>query len=105
MFIAGDYSLPGHRRDRVGVATMLGIYSARLSGMQVTREVAETALPDYSRSGSHDSRILDEKLWILRTRDMSNSGVFLERDGQQCPPVGTELEVRISGPVGGGAPQ
>jgi len=70
--------------------------------MQVTREVAETALPDYSRSGSHDSRILDEKLWILRTRDMSNSGVFLERDGQQCPPVGTELEVRISGPVGGG---
>jgi len=25
VFIAGDYSLSGHRRDRVGVATMLGI--------------------------------------------------------------------------------
>ena len=38
---------------------------------------------------------------ILRTRDMSNSGVFPECDGQPCPPVGTDLEVRISGPVGG----
>jgi hypothetical protein len=41
---------------------------------------------------------------MLRTRDMSNSGVFLERGEQSCPPVGTELEVRISGPVGGEAP-
>lgn len=41
---------------------------------------------------------------ILRTLDMSNSGVFLECSDQSCPPVGTELEVRISGPVGGEAP-
>ena len=38
---------------------------------------------------------------IMRTRDMSSSGVFLERGAQPCPPVGTALEVRISGPVGG----
>ncbi|HJW81767.1 MAG TPA: PilZ domain-containing protein [Acidiferrobacterales bacterium] len=41
---------------------------------------------------------------MLRTRDMSNSGVFLESGNQPCPPVGAELEVRISGPVGGEAP-
>jgi len=41
---------------------------------------------------------------ILRTLDMSNSGVFLECDGKSCLPVGTELEVRISGPVGGEVP-
>jgi len=41
---------------------------------------------------------------ILRTRDMSNSGVFLECSGASCPPVGTELEVRISGLVDGEAP-
>jgi len=35
---------------------------------------------------------------------MNNSGVFLECDGQQYPPVGTELEVCISGPVGGETP-
>jgi len=41
---------------------------------------------------------------ILRTIDMSNSGVFLECDEKSCPPVGTKLEVRISGTVGGEAP-
>jgi len=35
---------------------------------------------------------------------MSNSGVFLECSGASCPPVGTELEVRISGLVDGEAP-
>ena len=42
---------------------------------------------------------------LLRTRDLSNSGAFLECGGQPYPPVGTELEVRSSGPVGGEKPR
>ena len=34
---------------------------------------------------------------ILQTRDMSNSGVYLLSGGEPCPPVGTELEVRVMG--------
>ena len=37
-------------------------------------------------------------------RDLSNNGVFLECGGQPCPPVGADLEIRISGPVGGEEP-
>ena len=39
----------------------------------------------------------------LSTRDMSNSGVFLLSGSEPCPPVGTELEVRVLGPAGGEA--
>ncbi len=38
------------------------------------------------------------------TRDMSDGGVFLEGKGSRCPPVGTLLEARVLGTVGGEAP-
>jgi hypothetical protein len=34
---------------------------------------------------------------MLRTRDMSDSGVFLVCDAKSCPPVDTEVQVRIIG--------
>lgn len=40
----------------------------------------------------------------LRTRDLSNNGVFVSCDGRQCPPVGTEIEIRLTGLVEGQAP-
>jgi hypothetical protein len=32
---------------------------------------------------------------ILRTRDLSHNGVFVSCEGRQCPPVGTEIEIRL----------
>ena len=37
----------------------------------------------------------------FRTRDMSDGGLFLASDGKPCPPVGTEIEVRVIGMIGG----
>jgi hypothetical protein len=31
----------------------------------------------------------------MRTRDMSQSGLFLEADGKPLPPVGAELRLRV----------
>ena len=50
----------------------------------ITVEV-EVMLPGFWKKRQH----------TLRTRDMSNSGVFLECGEQACPPIGTELEVRV----------
>jgi PilZ domain len=41
---------------------------------------------------------------ILRTRDLSHNGVFVTCDGRQCPAVGTEIEIRLTGLVEGQDP-
>ena len=38
---------------------------------------------------------------MLRTRDMSDSGVFLECEGSSCPPVNTRVQVRVIRPGDG----
>ena len=38
---------------------------------------------------------------MLRTRDMSDSGVFLECEAKSCPPVCAEVQVRVIGPRDG----
>jgi hypothetical protein len=48
--------------------------------------------------------LLWRKKRILRTRDLSNSGVFVSCDGRQCPPIGTEIEIRLTGLVEGQEP-
>jgi hypothetical protein len=40
---------------------------------------------------------------MLRTRDMSDSGVFLECEAKSCPPVGAEIQVRVIGSSDGEA--
>ena len=41
---------------------------------------------------------------VLRTRDLSNNGVFVSCDGRHCPPVGTQIEIRLTGLVDGQEP-
>lgn len=38
--------------------------------------------------------LLDQKR-IMRTRDMSNGGLFIATDGSPLPPMGAELRVRV----------
>lgn len=49
-------------------------------------------------------RFLRKQRRRYRTRDMSDGGVFLESDGRPSPPVGTVIEIRVVGQVGGQAP-
>ena len=48
--------------------------------------------------------LLWRKKRILHTRDLSNNGVFVTCDGRQCPSVGTEIEIRLTGLVDGQDP-
>lgn len=41
---------------------------------------------------------------ILRTRDLSQNGVFVSCSPNQCPPAGTEIEIRLTGLVDGQDP-
>jgi c-di-GMP-binding flagellar brake protein YcgR len=41
---------------------------------------------------------------ILRTRDVSHGGAFVVGDGRASPPVGSEIEIRLTGLVEGQAP-
>lgn len=41
---------------------------------------------------------------ILRTRDVSDSGVFVLSDARTCPAAGTEIEIRLTGLVDGQDP-
>lgn len=38
--------------------------------------------------------LLDQKR-VMRTRDMSNGGLFIATDGDPLPPMGSELRVRV----------
>ena len=41
---------------------------------------------------------------VLETIDISNGGAFIKAEPQQCPPVGTELSLRVRGSLSGEEP-
>jgi hypothetical protein len=41
---------------------------------------------------------------ILNTKDVSTGGVFLHMEGKPIPPLGSELLIKLTGPVGGEEP-
>lgn len=41
---------------------------------------------------------------VMRTRDMSNGGLFISTDGAPLPPMGSELRVRVIQNQQGGDP-
>lgn len=41
---------------------------------------------------------------VMRTRDMSNGGLFISTDGEPLPPMGAELRVRVLQSEQGGDP-
>lgn len=47
--------------------------------------------------------LLDQKR-VMRTRDMSNGGLFIATDGGPLPPMGAELRVRVIQQGQGGEP-
>lgn len=51
-------------------------------------------------------RVLPEQKRLMRTRNMSNGGLFIATDGDPLPPMGAELRVRvIQQPGPGGEPK
>ncbi|WP_081763284.1 PilZ domain-containing protein [Imhoffiella purpurea] len=45
-----------------------------------------------------------ELLTVVRTDDLSNGGAFLVLDGVDPPPMGSRVQVKVVGPLGGGEP-
>ncbi|WP_139058731.1 PilZ domain-containing protein [Thiorhodococcus drewsii] len=41
---------------------------------------------------------------VVRTEDLSNGGAFLVLKGVDLPPMGSRVQVRVVGPLGGGEP-
>ena len=39
--------------------------------------------------------VLRDQKRVMRTRDMSNGGLFISTDGAPLPPMGSELRVRV----------
>jgi hypothetical protein len=40
-------------------------------------------------------KVLFDQKRVMRTRDMSNGGLFIATDGAPLPPMGAELRVRV----------
>lgn len=47
-------------------------------------------------------KLFREQRRVMRTRDMSHGGLFLESDGKALPPLGAELKVRVLREAGDG---
>jgi hypothetical protein len=44
------------------------------------------------------------EMMVLESADISNGGAFLKVEPRHCPPVGTELQLRVKGSLGGEEP-
>ncbi|MDH5784039.1 MAG: PilZ domain-containing protein [Chromatiales bacterium] len=49
-------------------------------------------------------RVDGTELMVLETLDISNGGAFIKASAEQCPPVGTEILLRVKGSLGGEEP-
>lgn len=44
------------------------------------------------------------EMMVLETIDISNGGAFIKATPEQCPDVGTELQLKVKGALGGEEP-
>lgn len=44
------------------------------------------------------------EMLVLETVDISNNGAFIKAQAHQCPPVGSELTLKVKGLLGGEEP-
>lgn len=44
------------------------------------------------------------EMMVLVTVDISNGGAFIKAEPQQCPPIGSELSLKVIGQLGGEEP-
>jgi len=44
----------------------------------------------------------EQKKVVVRTRNISDGGLFLVLDGTEMPPIGTEVQVRLKNQLGDG---
>ena len=49
-------------------------------------------------------RVEGAEMMVLETIDISNGGAFIKAEPHQCPAVGTELQLKVKGQLGGEAP-
>ena len=49
-------------------------------------------------------RVEGAEMVVLETVDISNGGAFIKAEPHQCPAVGTELQLKVKGQLGGEAP-
>ena len=49
-------------------------------------------------------RVEGAEMVVLETIDISNGGAFIKAEPHQCPAVGTELQLKVKGQLGGESP-